>query len=442
MPLRLDELPLELLVLTLRALSAQQLCCCDATCKALHAAARDESLWRSLCEQQWPSGPNLSSCRASFSSANGFAHLRRLPRRVIDVVERKDGPGRRAGQRDVPAQVTSVDADATRLVASLNAKGGAYGEVVCLSRTGVRRWSLQLGRLLKDVRIVGEHVLALHADTDWEPKLAVVGANGALRGQLCSLPAASAGAVPAGWGSYHGLAVPPSQPDTALAYSVSGCWCAVDLPTGATLLHADAGHLGSPDAEHYSLCADPLHPHLATAAWRAGARSWLGRVDVRCGAGLQAALLCTRHSGLLRVGAGREHRVLTSHARCKEIEPSLTVGFSSSHDSEHARSSQPRVEAWRCAGNGPDFDFNDGVLAAVSAGAPGTSFGAKLHVFADAPRRITADVPLSEIVIDDSYRHTCPRGIRVGGGTISLIADRRRAIQCLVAETSVESVRL
>ena len=290
MPLRLDELPLELLVLTLRALSAQQLCCCDATCKALHAAARDESLWRSLCEQHWPSGPNLSSCRASFSSANGFAHLRRLPRRVIDVVERKDGPGRRAGQRDVPAQVTSVDADAIRLVASLNAKGGAYGEVVCLSRTGVRRWSLQLGRLLKDVRIVGEHVLALHADTDWEPKLAVVGANGALRGQLCSLPAASAGAVPAGWGSYHGLAVPPSQPDTALAYSVSGCWCAVDLPTGATLLHADAGHLGSPDAEHYSLCADPLHPHLATAAWRAGARSWLGRVDVRCGAGLQAVL--------------------------------------------------------------------------------------------------------------------------------------------------------
>ena len=45
MPLRLDELPLELLVLTLRALSAQELCCCDATCKALHAAARDESLW-------------------------------------------------------------------------------------------------------------------------------------------------------------------------------------------------------------------------------------------------------------------------------------------------------------------------------------------------------------------------------------------------------------
>ena len=54
--------------------------------EALKATARDESLWRSLCEQHWPSGPNLSSCRASFSSANGFAHLRRLPIRQRAVV--------------------------------------------------------------------------------------------------------------------------------------------------------------------------------------------------------------------------------------------------------------------------------------------------------------------------------------------------------------------
>ena len=99
----------------------------------------------------------------------------------------------------------------------------------------------------------------------------------------------------------------------------------------------------------------------------------------------------------------------------------------------HVGDPMPRGEpadVVHCCGNAPDMHCEHGLIAAVSGGPPGTTYGAKLQVFAAAPRRLSAEVNLSEIVVDDGHRLDCSQGIKLTGRAINLVADKQRLLRC------------
>ena len=113
---------------------------------------------------------------------------------------------------------------------------------------------------------------------------------------------------------------------------------------------------------------DPLEPAITTLGARVGDRSILYRFDWRTPSFGAEDFIETHHKNLLRVRAGRDGTVLTSHLFSKDVQ---TWDWRS----------RACVETYRCCGIGPDIDAANGVLACVSRGAPGTSYGAKLHTF-------------------------------------------------------------
>ena len=118
--------------------------------------------------------------------------------------------------------------------------------------------------------------------------------------------------------------------------------------------------------------------------------------------------------------------MLTSHTRSKLIELWDLRKFGTGL--WHAACRPAPVESFRCAGNAPDFDCEAGIIAAVCGGAPGTTYGAKLSVLSSAPRRLAVETTLSEIVVDDGHRLTCPLGVKLTGRTLTLIADKQRLL--------------
>ena len=130
----------------------------------------------------------------------------------------------------------------------------------------------------------------------------------------------------------------------------------------------------------------------------------------------------------MRHGTAGTPYVLTSHTRSKAVELWDLRKFGSGPPAK----AEP-VEAYRCAGNAPDFHCAHGIVAAVCGGAPGTTYGAKLHIFSSAPRRLAAETTLNEIVVDDAHRLTCPLGVKLTGcNTLTLVADRHRLLTCRV----------
>ena len=83
-------------------------------------------------------------------------------------------------------------------------------------------------------------------------------------------------------------------------------------------------------------------------------------------------------------------------------------------------------------GIGPDFDAANGVLACVSRGAPGTSYGAKLHTFGLGGARAAADAGLSEVVIDSFHRNALSRGVKLCDRTLTVLLDEQRLLRCRV----------
>ena len=127
----------------------------------------------------------------------------------------------------------------------------------------------------------------------------------------------------------------------------------------------------------------------------------------------------THHKNLLRVRAGRGGTVLTSHLFSKDVQ---TWDWRS----------RACVETYRCCGIGPDIDAANGVLACVSRGAPGTSYGAKLHTFGLGGARAAADAGLSEVVIDSFHRNALSRGVKLCDRTLTVLLDEQRLLRCRV----------
>ena len=109
--------------------------------------------------------------------------------------------------------------------------------------------------------------------------------------------------------------------------------------------------------------------------------------------------------------------MLTSHTRSKLIELWDLRKFGSGGMQAACR--PVPVESFRCAGNAPDFHCEAGIIAAICGGAPGTTYGAKLHVFSSAPRLLAVETTLNEIVADDAHRLACPLGVKLTGRTLT-----------------------
>merc|ERR1711871_1867070 len=122
-----------------------------------------------------------------------------------------------------------------------------------------------------------------------------------------------------------------------------------------------------------------------------------------------ACIATTGHANVRRVRhatAGTPY-VLTSHTRSKLVErwDLRKFGTAAQYSALSSLSLKHMpVESFRCAGNAPDFHCEAGLIAAVCGGAPGTTYGAKLHLLSSAPRRLAVETSLSEIVVDDAHR--------------------------------------
>jgi len=184
---------------------------------------------------------------------------------------------------------------------------------------------------------------------------------------------------------------------------------------------------------------DGWQPEVTVAARTPNGRSLLLHCDYRAPAG-SVLRMETHHDQILRVRSSGASAVLTSHARSREVHCwDLRKSFHScGTDSQTLLSGlldRPRTEptnAHRCSGNAPDFDCEHGVVAAISGGAPGTTYGARLHVFSAAPRHVAERVDLPEIVVDDGHRLQCPVGLKLTGRVLHAIADRQRVLRCAV----------
>ena len=164
---------------------------------------------------------------------------------------------------------------------------------------------------------------------------------------------------------------------------------------------------------------DPLEPAITTLGARVGDRSILYRFDWRTPSFGAEDFIETHHKNLLRVRAGRDGTVLTSHLFSKDVQ---TWDWRS----------RACVETYRCCGIGPDIDAANGVLACVSRGAPGTSYGAKLHTFGLGGARAAADAGLSEVVIDSFHRNALSRGVKLCDRTLTVLLDEQRLLRCRV----------
>jgi hypothetical protein len=171
----------------------------------------------------------------------------------------------------------------------------------------------------------------------------------------------------------------------------------------------------------------PRPPRTGTVPSPTG-ESRLLHYDLRVGPiGCQHTCMATGHANVRRVrqGTAGTPYVLTSHTRSKLIELWDLRKFGSGLQ---AACRPVPVESFRCAGNAPDFHCEAGIIAAICGGAPGTTYGAKLHVFSSAPRRLAVETTLSEIVVDDAHRLACPLGVKLTGRTLTLIADKQRLL--------------
>ena len=175
--------------------------------------------------------------------------------------------------------------------------------------------------------------------------------------------------------------------------------------------------------------------------------------------------LCTPHRLIRRLRAGPSpYELLSTHMICKDIEawdvrklgrehwsstfqgglPPMdvedeVVGIPGRTLSELAPKAAPTRAVAHCAGNGPDFEYAHSTLVCVSRGAPGTTFGAKLQVFAEQPRRIKNSFAVLPVgAFNDKFdRFRCSRGLRLGRRTLTVLADSERFIRCAMPTSSM-----
>ncbi len=234
----------------------------------------------------------------------------------------------------------------------------------------------------------------------------------------------------------HALVLRTKYPNVDSLSATNGLVLA-DLCADAAVHRLPTLHQSDVPFHAKSMCKLP-HTLEATVAMRFGARSFLFHADLRTAA-TWVAKVETHHEGVLRArcGGADGFSVLASHSRSRRIQlwdlrrfrhaegaAGDPVGRPSQHD-------QPADE-FICAGNAPDFHCSHGIVAAISGGPARAQYGAKLHVFSAAPRRLAVEVTLPEIVIDEGYRLRVPQGIKLAGRTCTVLADKERLLRCWV----------
>ena len=448
----LETLPDDARRLVLQRLSTRSLIRCEAVSRTLRSAVTEDGVWQPRCLEYWPSchiGSTVRSYRCCFASANGWLHLPTLPRAVFEGFK---GTTRR---RSAPmTQIHAFDADETRVTTAtmrnncINIRFQS-GEIDVAWVTGSSQRVHDL-KLLPDA----DAVLALvfgpaPGDAPFESVCQVVRLNAhALERGTIDAPLPE----PIWSNRIDRDFVPEFLFDKLLLSGPSHAYLLntvdapfdigrLDLSTGLMLDTWFAAHLGDAYLLR-SACHDgECTPHELTVGVIHGADSELLHHDLRTPHGA-CALCATGHANLRRVrlgGAGK-HTVLTSHSRSKSIKlwDLRKFGSGSSLWAAQGGSAGARAplrepaDEFRCVGNAPDMHCEDGIIAAVSGGAPGTTYGAKLQIFSAEPRRLSIECILPEIVIDDGYRLNCPVGITLKGRTLTLMADRQRLLQCWV----------
>ena len=446
-------LPDELRRLVLQHLAVHELLVLEAVSKALRETVQhDEACWQPRCAEQWPTsnrGNLMSTHRECYLSANGWLHLSRLPRSLVDCSAAPHG-AQRASRRSAPAQsVYSFDAAADDVLVYSHGpqlvpanEGRTQGRTVALhSQLGVVSWDVasmtagnaSVGSSVRDVKLLPEQgggngpaALALvscppplhnnGSSTDAVVRLGMDVADGG----IAAASPVSVWRSHAAWGPDEMLMRDATQLVIA-RHEPKGMILCVDLACGKS---SSGLELPSPIR---SICNTEGSPFEVTYATISSGRSFLHHVDMRCG-----VEVCTEtgHGWIRRVrsGGAGTHAILTSHTRSKEIEVWDLRKFGRGAQHQDA----PRADAFHCSGNAPDFCCAHGVVCAISGGAPGTTYGAKLYAFATSPRRVAAECVLPEIVVDDGYRLGCPVGVKLTGRTLTVVADRQRLLRCWI----------
>lgn len=449
-----DGLPDDARRLVLHHLPVRSLIACEGVSKHLRSAATEDEIWRSRCEEHWPRcniGSAAPSCRACFANANGWWQLSTLPRTIIECVS-----GRRP--RGYSNEITAIDSDETTVISAM--------DTICL-RSGETEKAWKLGKYQKvnDLKLLPDGSGAALALIHGAP------AGDDLSDNLCGLcQVVRLDAHSVEYGTMNAPLPEPvwSNRDTEGTARFGRRYSALLLsgPSHAFLLNThdnvfplarldlSSGALTDERGTHHdwpvydwklrSACADgDGSPHELTIGMMRASESVLVHHDIRVPDPRNCTLQATGHAHVRRVrqGSTGTHTVLTSHSRSKAIEvwdlrkfgsSGFGSGSAGGGTAGHVTPRAEPADRFVCAGNAPDMHCAHGIVTAISGGPPGTTYGAKLHVFSASPRRLSAECALPEIVIDDGHRLTCPLGITRTGRTLTLIADRQRLLQCRV----------
>ena len=471
-PCRLTDLPAELRLTCVRGLPAEDLAAASATCSTLNDdISADDASWRLCCLPYFTAAPSAisPSAKVCYSTANGWARISSVPRTTVSAATPSSGRGSRTRTHNL-AQISAWDACdddcllfstvpsvgqlPTLSVVHFDAEQGQEQrrqtfEMPCAPSTadepiGSGRSARQVQDIVRlpmssaqperALTLCHHHgtrvaVHALKSTTAGGDELQVVplwtlsdavafdGMPGFLPHRLAWQR--STGTSAETW--TDGAADVPAPPVGQL---VAWGWtraCVCDVRTGQVVTRR-----APPVAERMiDLCfPDPSNPHLIAMAAQGGPYEH-GKIvlhDLRVDGGAQLSIT-TPHHLICRLRPGPDPLVLlSSHKICKDIEqwdlrrPQLQPGRAFAH----------------CAGNAPDFEYAQSTLVCFSRGSPGTTFGAKLQVFADRPCKIsnTAGAILPEIVIDTFNRHSYARSLRLGTRTLTVLADGERLIRC------------
>jgi hypothetical protein len=434
----LDTLPDDARRLVLQKLPVETLITCERVSRILRNAVSEDVIWQSRCREFWPScntGSTVPSYRSCFGSANGWQHLRMLPRAVLER------HSTRTLRRSSPSpEICAFDASET-VVAS------ATSSTIRLQADNLHVSWVTPGKF-HDLKLVPGSSDALAI---------VSGSVGIGTHRFCG-PTDSVGTCQVVRLSAHSLedgVTHPSLPAPIWSNRNPGAHVVYDelLPSGpshAYLLNTQfmdsriarldlstgvvSDERGMPPWELRSAChCGEDAPHEVNFAIKRGNESILLHHDMRAPGYSGCTVCATGHANVRRVRMGVRSTVLTSHSRSKSIEQwdlrrFGSVGEAAGWQAPHG----VPVDEFHCVGNAPDMHCEHGIIAAVSGGAAGTTYGAKLHIFSASPRRLSVECILPEIVIDDGHRLGCPLGIKLTGRKLTMMADRQRLLQCWV----------
>ena len=438
----LARLPEDSRRLVLHRLPVESLVACEAVSKSLQAAVGEDEIWRPRCEEHWPScntGATVTSCRACFTSANGWQRLASLPRSIVECTAS-------TSRRSAAGAVISAFDASERIVASATSSG-AGGRVRLCGEEGDVGWVAGEHQTVEDLRLLPDSDAALalvsgpSAATCQVVRLAAHAAEPGALGTPLPVPLWNNTAGGAGSsnsfqqlllsGASHAYLLNTRGADhDQHGYAVGR----LDLCTGRVCERRMEYYSWPAQCEVRSACHDGHYaPHELTLAIKYASDSIIAHYDLRAPPAEPCSVRATGHANVRRVrqGSAGTRTVLTSHTRSRAVELWDLRKFACSHEVPRAPRDEA-ADAFRCAGNAPDMHCAEGLVVAISGGAAGTAYGAKLHVFSATPRRLSVECTLPEIVIDDGYRLGCPVGITRRGRMLTLVADRQRLLRCWV----------